>query len=207
MELTWYGLSCFRITERGYPTIITDPYDPAIGLTLPRLRGDIITISHEATGHAYTDAVTGYKHVITGPGEYEMGGVFVTGVASHESDLRNVHYRFDYGTLAVAHMGDMSTVPNQTQIEALGEIHVLLLPVGGGKSLNAVQAAELVSMIEPGIVVPMHYQQPGLQFELDSVERFIKEMGLSNIEELTSLRVVAGSLSEETQTVVLQPRS
>jgi L-ascorbate metabolism protein UlaG (beta-lactamase superfamily) len=208
MELTWHGLSCFRLTERGLATVVTDPYDGKVGLPPLKLRGDVVTISHQAQGHDNDAAVTGRTHTLTGAGEYEIGGVFVTGIetAQEVGDVPNVLYLFDYQGITVAHLGDMGRVPSQTQIEALEEVNVLLLPVGGGKSLNAAQAAELVSMLEPSIVVPMHYEVPNLKLKLDGVGRFLKEMGISQPEELASLKVTSSSLPEETQIVLLTPR-
>lgn len=208
MEITWYGLSCFRITERGRATLITDPFDESAGLPVPKLRGDVITISHQAAGHSNIAAVANHKFVIDAPGEYEIEGVFITGISTvyQPGMTRNVLYLFDYEELTVAHVGDITKVPTQSQIEALGEVNVLLLPVGGGRSLNAVQAAELVSMIEPNIVVPMHYKTPGLQLELDGIERFLNEMGQTNVEELPTLKTTRSSLPEDTQTILLTPK-
>lgn len=208
MELTWYGLSCFRLVERNQDTIVTDPYNGNIGLPPLKLKADIVTVSHNAEGHNNLRAVSLYKHALSGPGEYEIGGVFITGIATALSaDSRpNVLYLFDYGNLTVAHLGDISRVPSQAQIEALGMVNILLLPVGGGQSLNAVQATELVSLIEPNIVVPMHYRIPGLRLDLDGPERFLKEMGLTNVNEESMLKVAAGSLPEETQVIMLTPK-
>lgn len=114
---------------------------------------------------------------------------------------------FDYDGLTVAHLGDMQKVPTQTQIEALEEVSVLLLPVGGGNSLNAAQASELVSMIEPNIVIPMHYQLPNLSIELDAVDRFLKEMGVTEPKEESVLKISSGNLPEETEIILLTPRT
>lgn len=208
MELTWYGLSCFRMAERGQATIVTDPYNGNLGLPTLKLKADVVTVSHNAPGHNYLDAVTGREHALTGPGEYEIGGVFITGIATAQEHhtTQNVLFLFDYGGLTIAHLGDMEKVPSQTQIEDLEQVNILLLPVGGGKSLNAAQAAELVSMLEPSIVVPMHYQIPGLTLELESVERFLKEMGVTEPVSENSLKLTAGNLPEETQIVLLNPR-
>lgn len=209
MEITWYGLSCFRLVERGQATVVTDPFNGNLGLPSLKLKADIVTVSHDAAGHNHLPSVTGYRHALTGPGEYEIGGVFITGIAttSINDAKRNVLYLFDFGTVTIAHLGDINRVPTQAQIEQLGDVNVLLIPVGGGNSLNAAKAAELVSMIEPNIVIPMHYQLPDLSVTLDEVDRFAKEMGLAQIEEETSLRVNVSRLPEETQTVLLQPRS
>lgn len=208
MEITWYGLSCFRLSGRGLASFVTDPYDNALGLPALKLRGDVVTISHDSRGHNHEAAVSGRRHTLTEPGEFEIGGVFVTGIATNEEDdsLANVLFVFDFEDVTIAHLGDMAKVPTQTKIEALEQVDVLLVPVGGGNSLNAAQAAELVSMIEPSIVVPMHYAIPGLKIELNDVDRFLKEMGVGRPEEESTLRVTRGALSEETQVVLLAPK-
>jgi L-ascorbate metabolism protein UlaG (beta-lactamase superfamily) len=208
MELTWYGLSCFRITERKLATIVTDPYDSDLGLPSLKLKADVVTSSHNAKGHNCVKAVSGWQHALSAPGEYEIGNVFFTAIApsSEESSIRSVIFLFDYDGLTVAHLGDMQKVPKQSQIEALEEVNVLLVPVGGGNSLNAAQASELVSMLEPNIVVPMHYKIPELKLELETVDRFLKEMGVSEPVEQSSLKVQLGNLPEETETVLLIPR-
>jgi L-ascorbate metabolism protein UlaG (beta-lactamase superfamily) len=173
-----------------------------------KLRADVVTVSHDAPGHNNVAAVSGCRHALTGPGEYEIGGVFITGIATGQEarTTRNVLYLFDFNGLTVAHLGDMEKVPSQTQIEALEEVNVLLVPVGGGNSLNAAQAAELVSMLEPSIVVPMHYQIAGLNLGLDGVERFLKEMGVTETTEEASLKVTASGLPDETQVALLTPK-
>lgn len=209
MEITWYGNSCFRLSDRGMASIVTDPYRSKIGLPKLKLRADVVTVSHDAPGHNNRSAVKGYQHVLSGPGEYEIGGVFITGIATNETSEQreNVLFVFDYGNLTIAHLGDMAMVPTQTKTETLEEVDVLLVPVGNGESLNAAQAAELVSMLEPKIVIPMHYNIPGLTIDLEDVDRFLKEMGVANPEEEEiSLKVSSSSLPEETQVVLLKPK-
>ncbi|HUS93681.1 MAG TPA: MBL fold metallo-hydrolase [Patescibacteria group bacterium] len=208
MEIIWYGQSCFRLSERGQAIIVTDPYDGSIGLPSLKVRGDVVTISHDSPSHNNVAAVSGSRHSLKGPGEYEIGGVFITGIATNEQadQTENVLFLFDYGYVTIAHLGDMAKVPSQTKIEALEQVDVLLVPVGGGKSLNAAQAAELISMLEPGIVIPMHYHIPGLDHGLEDVERFLKEMGVTRPEEETSFKISSSSLSDETQVILLTPR-
>ena len=208
MELTWYGLSCFRITERKYASVVTDPYNGDLGLPPLKLKADVVTVSHDAKGHNNVDAVSGQIHALRGPGEYEIGNVFITGITiPHDANTtQNVLYLFDYDGLTIAHLGDMQQVPSQTQIEALEAVNILLVPVGGGKSLNAAQAAELVSMLEPNIVVPMHYHLPNQKLALDDVNRFLKEMGVTEPTEEVALKISSSNLPEETETVLLTPR-
>ncbi len=210
MEITWYGLSCFRLTERGLATVVTDPFEDAVvGYESFKLRGDIVTISHDAPGHNNATAVRGRQHVITGPGEFEIGGVFITGIQTNgkkkrnTNELRNTLYVFDYNGVTVAHLGDLSRVPSQTEVEALGTVNVALVPVGGGGGLNAAKASEVVSLLEPGYVVPMHYQTPASALKLAPLSKFLKEMGLGAIEPQESLKVTKSSVPQETRVVVL----
>ncbi len=214
MEITWYGHSCFRLTERGYATVVTDPFDSkAIGYAPLKLKADIVTVSHDAPGHNYTEAVKGASHILDGAGEFEIGGVFITGVSTDgasggkkrkDAAARNTIYVFDYDGITVAHLGDLQQVPSQSEIESLGTIHVALVPVGGGGGLNAAKAAEVISLIEPNIVVPMHYATPDVKLSLDSLNKFLKEMGLSKPEPQPSLKATRNSLPEETRVVVLE---
>jgi L-ascorbate metabolism protein UlaG (beta-lactamase superfamily) len=217
MEITWYGHSCFRLTERNYATVVTDPYDnKSIGYDSLKLRSDIVTVSHDAPGHNNTDAVKGTSHVIDGAGEFEIGGVFITGVQTDstsgkkraknkdgEGSARNTIYVFDYDGITVAHLGDLKEVPTQSEIESLGTINVALVPVGGGGGLNAAKAAEVISLIEPNLVIPMHYATPAAKVSLDALNKFVKEMGLSKADTQPSLKVTRSGLPSETHVVVL----
>ncbi len=210
MEIKWYGLSCFRLSERGMASVVTDPYDHKVaGQEVLKLRGEIVTVSHDAPGHNYVSAVKGHTRVITGPGEFEIGGVFITGVQTNRiskgspNERRNTLYVFDYDGITVAHLGDIQKVPSQTDIENLGGVNVVLVPVGGGGSLNAAKAAEIVSLLEPGIVIPMHYQLSESNLELSPLSRFLKEMGVGNIEPVPSLKVTGSSVPTESHVVVL----
>jgi len=213
MEITWYGLSCFRISERGLATVVTDPYNhAALGYEPLKLRAEIVTISHDAPGHNNATAVKGRTLVITGPGEYEVGGVFITGVQTNGKSKRasegpsNTLYVFDFEGVTVAHLGDLQRVPSQTEIEALGEVQVALVPVGGGGGLNAAKAAEMVSLLEPSIVIPMHYQVTGSNTKLAPLSKFLKEMGVGETAPEASLKVTRSTLPNETRVVVLDHR-
>jgi L-ascorbate metabolism protein UlaG (beta-lactamase superfamily) len=210
MEIVWYGLSCFRLSERGLVSVVTDPYDPSVGLPPLKLKAEIVTVSHEAPGHNYLKGVKGERRAIAGPGEFEIGGVFVTGIATgpmigeKEGKRQNTLYVFDFEGLTVAHLGDLAHVPTQAQIEDLGAVNVALVPVGGGSALSPSQAAEVISLIEPSIVIPMHYKTDGLTLKLGPVSRFLSEMGIKEVEPKSSLKVSKGDLTEETQVMVLQ---
>jgi L-ascorbate metabolism protein UlaG (beta-lactamase superfamily) len=210
MEITWFGHSCFRLTERGLASVATDPFDHTVAGYGPlKLKADIVTVSHDAPGHNFVSAVKGKSHVITGPGEFEIGGVFITGVQTNgharrnPDEPRNTLYVFDFDGVTVAHLGDLTRVPSQTEIEALGNVHVALVPVGGGGGLNAAKAVEVVSLLEPGIVIPMHFGTADSAIKLAPVAKFLKEMGLGEVEALPSLKIGRGNIPEETRVVVL----
>jgi L-ascorbate metabolism protein UlaG (beta-lactamase superfamily) len=211
MEITWFGLACFRLTERNLATVVTDPYDCQVAGYEPlKLRADVVTVSHEAPGHSYTSGVKGYSHVINTPGEFEIGNVFITGIQTNgygKNDVdepRNTLYVFDYEGVTVAHLGDLRRVPSQTEIEALGTVHIVLVPVGGGGGLNAAKAAEVVSLLEPGFVIPMHYGTSACNLKLAPLSKFLKEMGLGSINPQPSLKVTKSMIPEETRVVVLE---
>jgi L-ascorbate metabolism protein UlaG (beta-lactamase superfamily) len=215
MEITWYGHSCFRFTERGMASVVCDPYDHhAVGFEPLKLKADIVTVSHERPGHNFLTAVKGDPYLITGPGEYEIGGVFITGIQTngvHKRDPevpRNTLYVIQYEDVTVVHLGALDRVPSQTEVEALGPVNIALVPVGGGGSLNSSKAAEVISLLEPNIVIPMHYALPASTITLDPLKKFIKEMGLADLVSQPSLKVTSvGSLPDETKVIVLDCQS
>lgn len=209
MDIEWYGQSCFRIKEGSF-TLITDPYDKTIGYSLPKgLKADVVTISHDAPGHAAVGQVKAGK-VLTRPGEYEVKGVFITGIQSWrgsgvkgEAKEENTIFVFEWGDLTVCHLGDLSRVLTQAQVESMPDVHVLLVPVGGGGALDADKAAQVISQLEPRIVIPMHYQTEFATVKLDPLHKFLKEMGVTEHDAQDSLRIQKASLPTETQVMVL----
>jgi L-ascorbate metabolism protein UlaG (beta-lactamase superfamily) len=208
MEIDWFGLSCFRLRARE-ATVVADPYEKKIGLKFPRPRADIVTVSHNHAGHDYADGVTGNPKVINGPGEYEISNVFVTGVQTFHDKRggrdrgKNTAYAINVEGLNICHLGDIGHVPTQAQADAIGEVDILLVPVGGGNALNASDAAEVVSLLDPMIVIPMHYRAPDLNLKLDPVDKFIKEMGLKSLTPVESFSVKRDGLPKEMQVVLL----
>ena len=178
---------------------------------------DIVTLSHDQAGHNAADRITGEPKVLSGPGEYEVKNVFVTGLTTyhrrHSGQLseRNIAYFFEFGGITVGHLGDIGEVPTQSEIEELniGEVDILMIPVGGGDILDPTKAVELIGMFEPRLVIPMHFRhdglEPSLAERLEPVERFLKEFGSTTPEPVETLKVSKSSLPEETQAVLLLP--
>lgn len=208
MEITWLGHACFRLRGKNV-TIITDPYEDRIGYKLGRVTADIVTVSHEHYDHNNVAAVGGEPKVINGPGEYEIGGIFITGIQTwHDAESghrrgRNTAYLIEMDDLVTCHLGDLGHVLSAQQAEAMSNVDVLMVPVGGNFTINAAQAAEVISLIEPRIVIPMHFKTEGLKLEIEPLDRFARAMGLKEIKTVPKLTVTKSSLPEETQVVVL----
>jgi L-ascorbate metabolism protein UlaG (beta-lactamase superfamily) len=216
MDVTWHGLGCFRLKDRGYPAIVTDPFEDreATGLVLPSARADIVISSVPMLDPKVADYsdLRQVSHVLAGPGEYEIGGVFITGVATARAQSKdaapqqNIAYACEINDVVVCHLGALGGMLTQAQIEALGRVDVLLIPVGLSHGLKPGKAAELVSIIEPDIVIPMEYQVPGLQVEREPVDRFLKEMGEADKTPVPTLKISSSDVGgEETRVVILEP--
>ena len=210
MDVTWLGQSCFRLRGKS-AAVVTDPYPPALG---PRLKLDanLVTVSHGHEGHSHVPAVRD-AYVVEGPGEYEVAGVAVLGVPTYHDASRgtehglNTVYVIELDDVRVCHLGDLGHTLDDRVTEAIGNVDVLLVPVGGSRSLDGARAAEVVRQLEPRYVVPMHYAHPAIRRELAPVERFLKEMGAPEAEPQTKLTLQASSADAETKVVVLEPRT
>jgi L-ascorbate metabolism protein UlaG (beta-lactamase superfamily) len=208
MEIIWYGHSCFRLRTRG-GVAVTDPCGKDVGYNIPRLRADIITISHNHPDYNNCALVRGKPKVINGPGEYEVKGVFITGIATRMKKSKgperpkNTIYLFDFDGLTVCHLGNLDHVPSQAQVQALSGVDILLIPVGAVTTINANQAAEIIGLLEPKIVIPMHYRTKVVKSRLQPVTKFLKEMGLPETSPRDSLEISKSSLPTENQVVVL----
>ena len=211
MDITWYGHSCFRMTERNFGSVVCDPYDyEKIGYEPLKLKADIVTMSNDKPGHSFLPGIKTDPFVINRPGEYEINNIFITGHATNKKrEPRNTIFVIEINGLFVAHMGNINRPPTQNEVEKLlenvGEVHVLLIPVGGGAGLNASQAVETIRMIQPKIVIPMHYSVARTLPELDPLSKFLKEMGVSTVDQTyTTYKVPApDKLPEDTQLVIL----
>ncbi len=213
MVITWHGFSCFKLQDQARDhevALLTDPYEPEDGKKLSRaLAADIVTVSHDHPRHNNVAAVGGEPFVITGPGEYEVKDVFVTGVATYHDLVdgkekgNNTLYYITAGDLHMLHLGDLKHPLEEKHIEDLHNIDVLFVPVGGGDVLNAKQAVEVIGQIEPRIIIPMHYRVAGYGAKLDTVDAFLKAMGAGKVEPLPKLKIAAKELPQEEMKVVL----
>ena len=211
MEITWLGHSSFRLRGRD-GIVVTDP-TPRKGGGTSRLTATIVTVSHQHPGHSAVATVGGNFRVISGPGEYEVAGIEIVGVPTyHDSERgkkrgKNTAYVIELDDLVVCHLGDLGHVPTTEQLGQMRKIDVLLIPVGGDVTIDAAQAVEVISLIEPKIVIPMHYRTEDGESRLESVDRFLRDMGVTGAEPQPKLSVSPSGLPEVTQVVVLESRS
>jgi L-ascorbate metabolism protein UlaG (beta-lactamase superfamily) len=192
MYLQYLGQSCFKIQDKTTAdgiTLVTDPFDKELGLKVPNFEADIITISHDHHDHNNARALRGTPFIISRAGEYDVKGVAVHGVDSFHDNKEgkekggNIIYRIEIDDISIAHLGDLGHILTNQQLEVLVGTDILLIPVGGKYTIDAKQAMEVISQIEPRMVIPMHYKLPGMKMDFDSVDRFIKEIGLKPTEE------------------------
>ena len=207
MDITWYGHSCFRINERGYGSVVCDPYDyEKIGYEPLKLKADIVTKKKKKPGHSYLPGIKTTPFVIDRPGEYEINNIFITGHATNgKGEPRNTIFVIEINGLFVAHLGNISRPPTDDDLESLGTVNVLLVPVGGGAGLNASQAVETIRKIQPNIAIPMHYSVARTLPELDPLSKFLKEMGITQVDQTyTTFKVPpVDKLPDDTQLVIL----
>lgn len=217
MEIQFLGQSCFRIRDKKI-TLITDPYNPAaVGFKLPKNTADIVTISHDHADHNNAASIGGASQrktpfIVFGPGEYEISGVFIFGIPSFHDNRegkkrgKNIIYVVEMDNLRLVHLGDLGHRLDDQQLEAVSGADVLFVPVGGTYTIDSSQAVEVVNQIGPKIIIPMHYQIPGLIFALSPVEEFLKKMGFGEIEKRDKLVISYDKLPEEKEVVVLNAR-
>ncbi len=208
MDISWLGHSCFRI--RGvHATVITDPYSPDLGYSLGKPTARIVTVSHRHPGHSYVQGIGGEPKLVAGPGEYEISGVLIIGMATfHDGEEgrkrgKNTAYLMEVDEVSVCHLGDLGHVLTTEQVAEIGNVDVLLLPVGGVSTINAPMAAEVVRELEPKAVVPMHYKTEALNRELEPVGRFLKEMGVREVNSTPKLSFTKANLPISTQVFLL----
>ena len=210
MDITWYGFSCFRLRERRV-TAICDPLSrKATGIQLPKMQADIVTISNDSSAQVQDTGVGGGEpKILSSPGDYEVKQVLVTGLSTSLNGTRNVVFFLDFDGLTVGHLGDLGQVPAGVGGEELGDIDVLLAPVSGPQIPDVSRIAEVISQLDPRIVVPMQYRHESLRGELseslEPVDRFLSELGISEPEVTDTLKLTKSSLPEETQVVLLRP--
>lgn len=196
MQIYWHGYSTIRIEAKHGDTtsvIMTDPFENEAAMRFPRAaQPDILLLSHQDRKQFNLEGVAGSPFVISDPGEYEVRGIFVNGIQDSKAEqgaLRPLIYRIEAEDISVAFLGQLNRKLTDVEIEALGNVDILILPVGGGHVLDAKLSANIISMVEPRIVVPIHYHVPGIKTKLGTVENFCEAVGVCKRQDINKLKI------------------
>jgi L-ascorbate metabolism protein UlaG (beta-lactamase superfamily) len=216
MEISWFGHSCFQLRGKSV-TLITDPFSPQAGISagdasrLGKASASIVTISHDHPGHNNAMGVGGNPRIVRGPGEYEISDVLITGVASYHDNERgkqlgrNTIYIIHMDDIVICHLGDLGHTLQEEQLEEVADADVLLVPISGQHTINAAQAAEVISQVEPRIVIPMHYA-PTTEGVPGPLDKFCQEMGVEAANSQAKLSIARTTLPAEMQVIMLEIR-
>jgi len=210
MNIVYHGYSCFEIKGKNV-TVITDPYSPELGIILPELSADIVTVSHQHKNHCHTKIISGNPKIFDWPGEYEKSEVGLVAIESfhntkEEPDLgENLIFIYIIENVRICHLGSQGCKLTAEQLEKIGDVDILLLPIGGKTTLTPQKALEVLEQIEPRVVIPMHYALPNINKELASVEQFAEIMGKPQIETKIKFDIHKSGLpDDQTELVILE---
>ena len=210
MNISWFGHSCFRI-ESKEGSILIDPFSKDIGLKPPKIKDNIVLVSHHHYDHDNVEDASPQTMIIDGPGEYEKQGILVRGIQSFHDKSGgkerglNTIYVIKAEDMAICHMGDFGQDKfEEHQLEEIGDVDILMIPVGGKYTIDYKEAVNVISQIEPKIVIPMHYKVKDLNIDLEGPEKFLKEIGLIP-EKTDKLKISRKTLPvEETKLILFQ---
>lgn len=202
MTISWYGQACFRLESKGVSLLI-DPFSKDIGLRVPRLNDNIFLVTHEHYDHNNIKEVPAEAFVVRGPGEYEKAGVYIEGISSFHDNVQgterglNTIYVIRMEEMRLCHLGDLGQAKlTDEQVEAIGDVDILFIPVGGKYTIGGAEAVEIIKQVEPKIVVPMHYKVAGLNVDIEGPQKFLKEIGMKP-EEVEVLKISKKALPQE----------
>jgi L-ascorbate metabolism protein UlaG (beta-lactamase superfamily) len=196
MEIKYLAHSSFLIKTKD-AKVVTDPFDPAmVGLKFPKQEADIVTVSHDHKDHSNVSLIEGAPLILTWPGQFEKKGVRMWGFRSYHDKVEGkergevVLYKFEAEGISLLHCGDLGVIPPEETLDEIGDVDILMVPVGGKYTLNSDEALQFIKKIEPSIVIPMHYGREGLAIEgLAPLDEFLKKMGVEQNEPLEKLVV------------------
>ncbi len=205
VEISWFGRTCFRLRGRE-GAVLTDPVASSTGYRLGRVSAEIVTLSRsDDPAISNHDGVQGSPRVFRAPGEYEVRGILVTGIPIPCADGRVIACSYEIDGVNIVHLGLPDAPPDPSILGRFENVDVLLMPVGGGGSLSADVAVDLMQRIDPNIVIPMNYRTDLNSGTLDPIDRFLSEAGATP-EPRPRLTVTRASIPGELTVEVLTPR-
>lgn len=217
MTINWYGQSCFQISssqgKNNHVSIVIDPFDESTGLKPPKLQADIVLVTHDHSDHNNVKAVSGEPFIAKGPGEYDIKGVFIQGIPGYHDNIQGAQrgsitiYTIDTEGIRLCHLSDLGQKElTSSQLDKIGNIDILMIPIGGIYTIDAAEAVKVMAQIEPRIIMPMHYKIPKLKIKLDDIDKFLKNLGIKKPELLPKLSIKKKDIStEEAKIIILQP--
>ncbi|NLX70466.1 MAG: MBL fold metallo-hydrolase [Clostridiales bacterium] len=210
MRITWLGHACFKLTSDSGVSVITDPFDERVGYDLPKESADIVTVSHQHYDHNYIEAVEGSPQVIDKAGDFSIKAISIKGIKSYHDDKSgsergsNIIYKIEMDGIKICHCGDLGHSLTREQADQLGDVDVLLVPVGGTYTVDAKTAADIVGVLNPSLIIPMHFKTDRIDFPIDGVDKFLEIMGEGTKMNTNTLEVTEQDIQEKgTRVVVL----
>ncbi len=214
MTIIWHGQSFFEISasrgKNNQITIAIDPFSEEVGLRFPKLEADIVLVTHDHYDHNNAKGILGNPFLIQNPGEYEIKEAFIQGIPAFHDNSQGKErgattiYTVELEELRLCHLGDLGQKElSSEQLEKIGEIDILMIPVGGVYTIDGREAIKIMSQIEPKIIIPMHYSLPKLNVKLEEVDKFLKAAGVKKVEPLAKLTVKKKDISEEEVKIIV----
>ena len=180
MKTRWFGHSCFYLTSKSGTRILTDPFAESVGYKVPDVEADIVTVSHNHYDHNNIQATKGKFEVFNKEGLYEHKDIQIKGTGMFHDDVNgkkrgaNIVFKIKVDGISICHLGDLGHIPDESMVSEIGQVDILLIPVGGTFTIDSSQAKRVVELLKPEVIIPMHYKTPELSFELATVEEFTK---------------------------------
>jgi len=209
VKIRWLGHACFLLESQDGTKIVTDPFDGSVGYKMPMLEADIVSVSHDHYDHNYVEGVQGDPQIIRSAGEYTIGNVKIKGVPAYHDEVKgakrgtNIIFNFDIDGIKVCHVGDLGHLLSKSQLEEVGHVDVLLIPVGGIFTLDAEGAAAAVEQFSPKIIIPMHFRTPAVSMPIDPVDVFLEKMGYGEQLDSDTIEITAEDIGNERRIIVL----
>lgn len=204
MNITYYGLNCFKIQGKNSTLVLDPKEDLKIGLKPPFFKTDIVCLNDPQEQTSKLKPNQEKIFLISTPGEYEKGGVFI--YSFFYPNQQNLIHHLQIDGIKIVHLGNLNKILDNQTIEKLNGIDILMIPIGGGDVLETSKSLEVINQLEPKIVIPMHYKISGLSLKLDTVDKFCREVGVKNKEAEEKLKIIKKDLNlTELRTVIMKP--